>query len=94
MKKLSCALIGAAAFAAATFVSPAGAMPVAGLATVVQDQSADLQNVRWVWVGHCWRCHYWHRSSFWAWHRPIYRPAFFVGWHRPVFWGWRRRLWW
>jgi hypothetical protein len=61
MKQLCHGLIGAVAFAGATLVSPAGAMPAAGLAAAVQDQSADLQNVRWVWVPECWRCRYWHR---------------------------------
>jgi hypothetical protein len=87
MKKLKHALIGAAVLAGISVVSAAAATPIAGLATAVQDQSADLQNVRWVWVPGpaCWRCRYWYRRPYWAGYRPY--------WRRPIFWGWRRRWW-
>jgi hypothetical protein len=84
MKKLTCALIGGLLLGGITLVSPTvSAMPIAGLKAAVEDQAADLQDVRWVWVPGCWRCdRYWHRPAYWGWHRRVY-----WGWHRPF---WRR----
>jgi len=95
MKNLKHALIGAAALAGIGLIAPASAMPIAGLAAAAQDQSADLQNVRWVWVPGpaCWRCRFF-RRPYWAGYRPYYwrRPVFW-GVRRPFFWGLHRRWW-
>jgi hypothetical protein len=72
MKKLTCAFVGVVVLGGITLVSPTvSATPIAGLKAAVEDQAADLQGVRWVWVPGCWRCH---RYGYW--HRPFWRRHF------------------
>jgi hypothetical protein len=83
----------AAAMLASLMAGTASAMPVAA---VQADQSAKVEQTRWVcgWRGHCfWRPTF--RSNLYAYNYYIGPPPRFYhrawGWHRP--WGWRHRFW-
>ena len=78
MNTLKLSVAAGAVLAGAVFsTGPAAALPIAGLAPTVTDQTAAVQDVRWV----CgpYRC--WWRPNFYG-----YRA---YGWARPG-WGWHR----
>jgi hypothetical protein len=88
---MNTALIAATMFASVAVAGTASAMPVAPLQV---DQSAKVEQTRWVcgWHGRCfWRPGF-RAYNFYGGPRFVVGPRFHRGpwgWHRP--WGWRHR---